>query len=160
MEDRTRAVRMTAQRYNHCASYSAPNLDVKSAQCRLVWGKSIFRENVCCKYFLFFISFIFLQIKSSLMGPCKVRNETETKRNETDRNETKQIETKRNKKRNETNRNETNDMASHCRQKSVFPNIRKLFFIFRKWFSNITNPFSNITHPLSNIRNSFSNIRK
>ena len=48
------------------------------------------------------------------MGPCKVRNETETKRNETkrnkskrnetDRNETKQIETKRNKsKRNETN---------------------------------------------------------
>ena len=57
-------------------------------------------------------------------GPCKVRNETETKRNETkqietkrnkskrnetDRNETKQIETKRNKsKRNETKRNETN----------------------------------------------------
>ena len=56
------------------------------------------------------------------MGPCKVRNETETKRNETkqietkrnktenetDRNETKQIETKRNEtKRNETNRNET-----------------------------------------------------
>ena len=36
-------------------------------------------------------------------GPCKVRNETETKRNET-----KQIETKRNKsKRNETDRNET-----------------------------------------------------
>ena len=39
----------------------------------------------------------------SFMGPCKVWNERETKRNET-----KQIETKRNKsKRNETNRNET-----------------------------------------------------
>ena len=38
-----------------------------------------------------------------ISGPCKVRNETETKRNET-----KQIETKRNKsKRNETVRNET-----------------------------------------------------
>ena len=42
-------------------------------------------------------------------GPCKVQNETETKRNET-----KQIETKRNKSKpnesdwNETNRNETN----------------------------------------------------
>ena len=43
-------------------------------------------------------------------GPCKVRNETETKRNETKHieNETKQIETIRNRsKRNETNRNET-----------------------------------------------------
>ena len=75
-------------------------------------------------------------------GPCKVRNETETKRNETkqietkrnkskrnetDRNETKQIETKRNKtKRNKSKRNETNNMASHCGQKSVFSNIRKL----------------------------------
>ena len=78
-----------------------------------------------------------------VMGPCKVRNETETKRNETkqietkrnrskrnetDRNETKQIETKRNKtKRNKSKRNETNDMTSHCRQKSVFSNIRKSF---------------------------------
>ena len=49
-------------------------------------------------------------------GPCKVRNETEAKRNrsklnETNRYETKQIETKRNQsKRNETNRNETNCM--------------------------------------------------
>ena len=59
-------------------------------------------------------------------GPCKVRNETETKRNETkqietkrnkskrnetDRNETKQIETKRNKtKRNKSKRNETSCM--------------------------------------------------
>ena len=41
-------------------------------------------------------------------GPCKVRNETETKRNET-----KQIETKRNKsKRNETNRNETKQIET------------------------------------------------
>ena len=102
-------------------------------------------------------------------GPCKVRNETETKRNETkqietkrnkskrnetDRNETTQIETKRNKtKRNKSKRNETNYMASHCRQKSVFSNIRKLFSYIRKWFSNITNP-------ISYIRNSFSNIRK
>ena len=39
----------------------------------------------------------------SCMGPCSVRNETETKRSEM-----KQIETKRNKsKRNETDRNET-----------------------------------------------------
>ena len=69
-------------------------------------------------------------------GPCKVRNETETKRNETkqietkrnkskrnetDRNETKQIETKRNEtKRNKSKRNETNDMANHCGQKSFF----------------------------------------
>ena len=47
----------------------------------------------------------FYQIKHymKIEGPCKVRNETETKRNET-----KQIETKRNKsKRNETNQNET-----------------------------------------------------
>ena len=50
------------------------------------------------------------------MGPCKVRNETETKRNETKqietkRNETKQIETKRNiSKRNETKRNKTKQM--------------------------------------------------
>ena len=44
----------------------------------------------------------------SIKGPCKVRNETETKRNETKQIETKQIETKRNRsKRNETNRNET-----------------------------------------------------
>ena len=65
-----------------------------------------------------------------ILGPCKVRNETETKRNETkhietkrnkskrnetDRNGTKQIETKRNKSK----RNETNDMARHCGQKSV-----------------------------------------
>ena len=81
-----------------------------------------------------------------IKGPCKVRNETETKRNETkqietkrnrskrnetNRNETKQIETKRNKskrnktKRNKSKRNETNDMASHCGQK--FSNIRKSF---------------------------------
>ena len=76
-------------------------------------------------------------------GPCKVRNETETKRNETkqietkrnkskrnetDRNETKQIETKRNKtKRNKSKRNKTNDMASHSGQKSFFSNIRNSF---------------------------------
>ena len=63
----------------------------------------------------------------SSKGPCKVRNETETKRyetkqietkrnkskrNETDRNETKQIETKRNKtKRNKSKRNETSYMV-------------------------------------------------
>ena len=41
-------------------------------------------------------------------GPCKVRNETETKRNET-----KQIETKRNNsKRNETDRNETKQIET------------------------------------------------
>ena len=72
-------------------------------------------------------------IFNKMTGPCKVRNETETKRNETkqietkrnqskrnetDRNETKQIETKRNKtKRNKSKRNETNDMARHCGQK-------------------------------------------
>ena len=35
-------------------------LDVKSA---VVWGTSTNREIFCCKYFLFFISFIFMQIK-------------------------------------------------------------------------------------------------
>ena len=40
--------------------------------------------------------------------PCKVRNETETKRNETKQIETKQIETNWNRsKRNETDLNET-----------------------------------------------------
>ena len=46
--------------------------------------------------------------QGSSRGPCKVRNETETKRNET-----KQIETKRNKsKRNETDRNETKQIET------------------------------------------------
>ena len=55
-----------------------------------------------------FLSRSFLDFSLGVAGPCKVRNETETKRNETDRNETKQIEMKRNRsKRNETNRNET-----------------------------------------------------
>ena len=75
--------------------------------------------------FLFFLlTLVMFNILLKYKGPCKVRNETETKRNETkqietkrnkskrnetDRNETKQIETKRNKsKRNETKRNETN----------------------------------------------------
>ena len=50
-------------------------------------------------------------IPAIILGPCKVRNETETERNETDRNETKQIETKRNKsKRNKTKQIETNCM--------------------------------------------------
>ena len=40
-------------------------LGVKSS---VVWGTSTFRENFCSKYFLFFISFIFMQIKSSLLS--------------------------------------------------------------------------------------------
>ena len=53
------------------------------------------------------------RVSREAMGPCKERNETETKRNET-----KQIETKRNKskrkksKRNKSIRNETNNMAA------------------------------------------------
>ena len=105
-----------------------------------------------------------MRVKGIYMGPCKVRNETETKRNETkqvetkrnkskrnetDRNETKQIETKRNK----TKRNETNDMARHRGQKSVFSNIRKSF-------SNIRNRSFNIRKLISNIRNIISYIRK
>ena len=92
------------------------------------------------------------------MGPCKVRNETETKRNEmkqietkrnkskrneTDRNETKQIETKRN----ETNRNETKQMIWQAivDPKSVFSYIRKSFFNIRNWSSNIRKRILNIT---------------
>ena len=45
----------------------------------------------------------FVKASFSLRGPCKVRNETETKRNESKQIETKQIEIEWN----ETNRNET-----------------------------------------------------
>ena len=46
-------------------------------------------------------------------GPCRVRNETETKRNETKQIDTKQIETKRIKsKRSETDRNETKQIKT------------------------------------------------
>ena len=53
---------------------------------------------------------LLMKLTALLLGPCKVRNETETKRNETKRNKskTKQIETKRNKsKQNETKQIET-----------------------------------------------------
>ena len=71
-------------------------------------------------------------------GPCKVRNETETKqietkrnkskRNETDRNETKRNGSKRNKtKRNISKRNETNYMASHCGKNRYFLILEILF---------------------------------
>ena len=83
------------------------------------------------------------QFKSTNRGPCKVRNETETKRNETkqietkrnkskrnetDRNETKQIETKRNKtKRNKSKRNETNCMERQIHIYSI--NYRALYLV-------------------------------
>ena len=41
--------------------------DPRRKKSAVVWGTSTFREIFCCKYFLFFISFIFAQIKSSLM---------------------------------------------------------------------------------------------
>ena len=67
------------------------------------------------------------------MGPCKVRNETETKRNET-----KQIETNRNKskryrsKRNETNRNETkqNETSRNERKLMIWQAIVEKIGIF------------------------------
>jgi hypothetical protein len=47
------------------------------------------------------------------LGPYKVRNEIETKRNETKRNQRKRNETKRNGiNKNETKRNESNEMKT------------------------------------------------
>ena len=41
--------------------------DITLADPQVVSGTNTFRENVCCKYFLFFISFIFMQINSNLI---------------------------------------------------------------------------------------------
>ena len=97
----------------------------------------------------FFLDF---ELRTSLctQGPCKVRNETETKRNETkqietkrniskrnetDRNETKQIETKRNKtKRNKSKRNETNNMAAIVDKNRYFL-ILEILILYEKVIS-------------------------
>ena len=90
-------------------------------------------------------------------GPCKVRSETETKRNktkqiETKRNKSKRNETNRNEtKRNKTNRNETKQMilASNYGQKSLFSNIRISCLILESIFFNLGNLFSNIRQLLN-----------
>ena len=76
---------------------------------------------------------------ATLWGPCKVRNETETKRNET-----KQIKTKRNKsKGNETNRNETKQNETKqiiwpaIVDKNRYFLILEILFLYRKSFFNI-----------------------
>ena len=100
-----------------------------------------------------------------ITGPCKVRNETETKRNETkrietkrnrskrnetDRNETKQIETKRNKskrngtKRNETNRNETKQIIWPAIGDKNRYFLILFFFILEIHILILGNSFSNI----------------
>ena len=62
---------------------------------------------------------ICMHLGAQTMGPCKVRNETETKRNET-----KQIGTKRNKsKRNETDQNETKRNKSKRNEKMIWQAI-------------------------------------
>ena len=89
-------------------------------------------------------------IHLSRRGPCKVRNETETKRNETkqmetkrnkskrnetDRNETKQIETKRNKtKRNKSKRNEMSCME---RQVDIYSINERALKIIRELSNSI-----------------------
>ena len=83
------------------------------------------------------------------VGPCKVRNETETKRNET-----KQIETKRNKsKRNETDRSETkqietkrNETNRNETKQIIWPAIvdKNRYFLILEILSYIRNSFFNI----------------
>ena len=104
------------------------------------------------------------------MGPCKVRNETETKRNETkqietkrnkskrnetDRNETKQIETKRNKtKRNKSKRNETNCMECQIDKYSINKIVLQSTSSVMP-FLTIKVAFSNIKNLLPDIENAF-----
>ena len=76
--------------------------------------------------------------KINQRGPCKVRNETETKRNETKQIETKRNKSKRNRsKRNETNRNETKRNETNRNEtKRVVWNAKLTYTqLFRKLFN-------------------------
>ena len=87
-------------------------------------------------------SFVKASKSFSLRGPCKVRNEKETKRNKSKRKETDRNETKKSKrnetKLNETNRNETKQI--------IWPAIvdKNRYFLKSEILSYIRNSFFNI----------------